>query len=293
MINMKDVRYCRLGTDDLDLAESFATSVLGLEVADRTKTSIYFKSDERDHTLCYFRGDPQDQTTAFELSSSEDIDVAAAQLEKIGHQVHFGSAEECELRRVRNFIGFRDPSGNKIEFVVRPAHSGIRYHGERDAGVQGFSHVGLYSTDPARDEEFWTTVCNARVSDRVGDAPLLRIGEIHHSIAILPRATPGIHHINHQVGSTDDIQRSNRLLLDRQIPIVFGPGRHPASSAQFLYFTGPDGVTYEYSVGVKIINDEPIYRERQLPGNAKGACEWGASPKGNVADLSSPKPATA
>ena len=280
MIELRDIRYCRLGTRDLSAAEWFATQILGLEVADRTKRALFFKSDDRDHTLCYFHGEPEDQTTAFEVGTSEDLDAAANALESAGHKVERGTAAQCEQRRVRDCLGFSDPSGNKIELVLRPAHSARRYHGTRDAGVTGFSHVGLFSTNPARDEFFWTTVFNARVSDRLGDAPLMRINPCHHTIAILPRTKPGIHHINHQVESTDDVQRSNALLNEQRIPIVFGPGRHPASSAQFLYFTGPDEVTYEYSVGVRNIfaDDEPIYRERQLEANARGACQWGAQP---------------
>jgi 2,3-dihydroxy-p-cumate/2,3-dihydroxybenzoate 3,4-dioxygenase len=278
MIKLKDVVYCRLGTADLEGAEWFALNILGLEVAERRRDTVYFKSDSRAYTLCYFEGDPEDQTTAFEIGSSADLQVAAATLESLGHDVHLGTAEECEARHVREFIRFRDPTGNIIEFVVRPSYAGTRYHGTRDAGITGFSHVGLYTTNPERDEKFWTEVCNARVSDRIGDAPLMRLGAIHHSIALFPFNKPGIQHINHQVASSDDVQRSNNFIRDRQIDITFGPGRHPTSSAQFLYFTGPEGLTYEYSTGVCEIHDEPLWRERQFPFEPAGFCQWGAKP---------------
>src|SRR5262245_65884378 len=76
-----------------------------------------------------------------------------------------GGRATCE-----GFIAFKDPTGNQIELVWRPAYSSRRYHGERDAGITGFSHIGLCTTDAARDGVFWTKVCNARVSDRIGDA---------------------------------------------------------------------------------------------------------------------------
>ena len=44
-----------------------------------------------------------------------------------------------------------DPTGNRIDLVWRPAYSSRRYHGERDAGITGFSHIGLCTTGPARD----------------------------------------------------------------------------------------------------------------------------------------------
>jgi 2,3-dihydroxy-p-cumate/2,3-dihydroxybenzoate 3,4-dioxygenase len=278
MINLKDVSYVRLGTRDLDAAEAFAIDILGLEVSERRRKAIYFKSDSRAHTLCYVEGDPKEQIAAFEIESAQDLEDAAAQLELIGRPVTRGTAEEAEARRVRDFIGFVDPSGNRIELVLRPAMTGVRFHGPRDAGITGFSHIGLCSTDVARDEKFWTQVCNARVSDRIGDAPLLRIHEVHHTIAMFPSSVPGIQHINHQVESGDDVMRSCSLLRDRQVPIVFGPGRHPSSSAKFLYFQGPDGMVFEFSSGVREIADELIYRERQLPFDPKGFCEWGAKP---------------
>jgi 2,3-dihydroxy-p-cumate/2,3-dihydroxybenzoate 3,4-dioxygenase len=180
---------------------------------------------------------------------------------------------------VRSFIAFKDPTGNQIELVWRPAYSSRRYHGERDAGITGFSHIGLCTTDAARDEVFWTKVCNARVSDRIGDAALLRIDEIHHTIALFPTDRAGFQHINHQVATGDDVMRSFHFLSERRAPMVFGPGRHPTSSARFLYFEGPDGMVFEYSSGVREIADELLYRERQLPFDPKGFCEWGAKPQ--------------
>ncbi|WP_180897907.1 VOC family protein [Martelella soudanensis] len=278
MINLQDVSYVRMGTRDIEGAEFFARDYLGLEVEDRHKGSVYFKSDQRAHTLCYFEGDPADQAVGFVVGSEADLDQAAASLEALQTPVHIGTTEEATLRKVKSFIRFRDPTGNTIELVVRPEHSGRRYHGTRDAGITGFSHVGLCTTNAARDEKFWTEVCNARVSDRIGDAPLLRIDEVHHTIALFPTNRAGIQHINHQVETADDIQRSYNFLRERDVKMVFGPGRHPTSTAKFLYFEGPDGMVFEYSSGVQEIADELLWRERQFPAEPKGFCSWGAEP---------------
>ncbi|MBW8638446.1 VOC family protein [Hoeflea sp. WL0058] len=278
MIKLQDVCYVRMGTRDMEGAEFFANDYLGLEVDDRTKGGVYFKSDERAHTLCYFEGDPADQAVAFVVASDAELDQAAASLEGMKHEVHVGTPEEASLRKVKSFIAFNDPTGNRIELVVRPEHSGRRYHGTRDAGITGFSHVGLCTTDAARDEAFWTEVCNARVSDRIGDAPLLRIDEVHHSIALFPTNRAGIQHINHQVATADDVQRSYNFLSEKGVKMVFGPGRHVTSMAKFLYFEGPDGMVFEYSSGVESIADELLYRERQFPADPTGFCGWGSKP---------------
>ena len=164
--------------------------------------------------------------------------------------------------------------------MVQPHHSGRRYFPSRDAGITGFSHVGLCTRNPARDERFWTEVLGARVSDRIGDAPLLRIDEVHHKIALFAANRSGVQHINHQVESIDDLMRAWYMLQRLGVRVVFGPGRHPTSGAMFLYFEGPDGMIYEYSTGVRSITkeDELTYRPRQFPAVAQSFCMWGAEP---------------
>lgn len=282
MIQLKDVSYVRLATPDVEAAEHFATTSLGLEIAERGRKALYLRSDERAHTLCYLEGDPRDQTVGFEVEDETSLGHAAATLESLGHAVHAGTQDEAGQRKVRAFIGFQDPSGNHIELVVRPERSGQRYFPSRDAGITGFSHIGLNSTDPARDERFWTQVCNARVSDRIGDIPLMRVSAIHHTIALVRAPQAGIQHINHQVESSDDVLRSYYVLSDKRVPIVFGPGRHPTSGARFLYFRGPDGMIFEYSVGVDEIHDEATHRPRQFGFEPTSFCMWGSKPAGMV-----------
>ena len=287
MIHLYDIRYLRIGTQNLDAAVEFATRVVGLQLVRREGRAAYFRSDKvsvrgdtRDHTLVYFEGSPADHTTAFDLIEPDRLDQIAAELEQAGHPVRAGTAEECERRRVKTFIAFRDPSGNNIEIVVRPHHSGTRYFPARDAGITHFSHIGLRSSDPVRDQAFWTRVMNARVSDWIGDAPLLRVNTCHHTLALFPSAQPGVQHINHQVEDVDDIMRSYYFLREQGVKIVFGPGRHPLSSAIMLYFEGPDRMVYEYSVGVKHIRpeEEAGYRPRQFPFADESFCMWGSKP---------------
>jgi len=69
------------------------------------------------------------------------------------------------------------------------------------------------------------------------------------------------------------------FLQDRNVEIAFGPGRHPTSTAIFLYYYGPDGVIWEYSHGVRLIEDEQSYVPRQFPWESKSLCMWGSKPK--------------
>ena len=57
MILLRDIRYVRLGTRDLDAAARFARDILGLEPAGCDTGARYFRSDNRDHTLVFLKGE--------------------------------------------------------------------------------------------------------------------------------------------------------------------------------------------------------------------------------------------
>ena len=285
MIQLHDIRSTRLGTPDLDSAIAFATDIVGLQLVAREGKTAYFRSDRaavrgdtRDHTLVYFEGDPTDHTIGLELKHPEDIDTLGAALEAEGRPVHRGTREECDARRVRDFIASTDPSGNKIEFLARPYNTGTRFRPGRDIGIDNFSHIGMFSTDPRRDTVFWTRVLNARVSDWLGEATFLRIHTVHHSVVLMPSTRPGIQHINHQVADIDDVMRSYYWLKQQGVKIVYGPGRHPISTAIMVYFEGPDGMVFEYSMGVKHIapEQEATYRPRQFALDGYNGDMWGS-----------------
>ena len=118
MIQLKDLRYVRLGTRDPGLAADYAQRILGLELVRREGNTVYLRGDDRDHTLVYFKGDPIDHATGWTVADSSALDAAAAELESRKISVHRGKREECEKRYVGDFLWFDDPSGNRHELVI-------------------------------------------------------------------------------------------------------------------------------------------------------------------------------
>ena len=285
MINLHDIRYARLGTQDLDGAIKFATTVVGLQLVAREANAAYFRSDKadvrgdtRDHTLVYFEGDPADQTIGLELHRSGRPGCGRR---SVGAG---GAAGACRHAR-----GMRQPAHPGLYRVIRPQRQQDRdrrspvqqwrkFFPGRQVGITNFSHVALFSTDTKRDTEFWTRLVNARVSDWLGEATFLRIGTVHHSVVLMPSSKPGIQHINHQVEDIDDVMQSYYWLKQQGVKIVYGPGRHPISTAMMVYFEGPDGMVYEYSVGVKHImpEQEATYRPRQFSLEGYNGDMWGS-----------------
>lgn len=279
MIELRDLCYVRLGTADLAGAERFATDLVGLQAIRKSPDRLYLRSNYRDHSLCYFAGEKREQAVGIELKNWNGLDDAMAALAAAGRPATRGTKAECVDRAVEDFAWFSDPSGNRIELVVRPHDANRRYFPARDAGIRGFGHIGLNTTDSRRDEKFWTNVFSMRVSDWIGGAPLLRMTQVHHQLALFPTKAPGVQHVNHQVETVDDVMRSWYFLQERQVKIVFGPGRHATSGGYFLYFEGHDGMVFEYSNADRtIIEDDKAHRPRQFPMEAASFCVWGSKP---------------
>ena len=280
MADLHDISYVRIGSDDIDESVRFATQILGLQLMGRDASSAYLRGDHRDHNVVYVKGRDAGHVIGFELPSMAALEAAATEFDRAGLRARAGTSEEREQRRVGGLITLQDPTGNVIDLVAKPAACGERYAPSRPAGITSFSHIGLRTSRPKEDEAFWTGFMNAKVSDWIGEAALLRIDEVHHKIALFPSKFPGVQHVNFQVESHDDVMRSFYHLTKNNVRIVFGPGRHPTSGARFLYFQGPDDVIYEYSTGVRMITaeDEKTYVPRQFPMVASSFCMWGSEP---------------
>ncbi len=287
--DLRDIRYVRMGTDNLDECAQYATEILGLELVGREANAVYLRGDDRDHNVVYTHGRSGGHVVGFQLASMDALDRAATEFERAKIKVKYGTSDEREQRRVRGLITIEDPTGNVIDLVAQPAASGNRYYGTRDAGITSFSHVGLRTSDAKTDEAFWVNWLSAKVSDWIGDAPLLRIDDVHHKVALFPSQFPGVQHVNFQVETHDDIMRSYYFLKKKNVRIAFGPGRHPTSGARFLYFYGPDDMIYEYSTGVRLITeeDEKTYLPRQFPMTSSSFCMWGSEP--DIAEFKSKK----
>jgi 2,3-dihydroxy-p-cumate/2,3-dihydroxybenzoate 3,4-dioxygenase len=76
----------------------------------------------------------------------------------------------------------------------------------------------------------------------------------------------------------DDVFRSWHFLADRDVPIEMGPGRHPQSTAIFIYFLGPEGLTYEYSYGVRRIEDDAAWAPRTFDPTEPGSIDMWLGP---------------
>jgi 2,3-dihydroxy-p-cumate/2,3-dihydroxybenzoate 3,4-dioxygenase len=280
MITLTDIAYVRSGVADLDAAVRFGTEIVGLELAAPTEVGVaHLRADHRHHCLALVEGPSGVISSGFAVADSDALAAAETDLERAGIAVRRGSAEQARSRRVREFVGFDDPAGNRIELVSQQETISRPVAFARPAGITEFGHLCLDAPDVHEAHRFWSTRFNARVSDWIGDAAcLMRIDPVHHKLAVFRGDGPGLCHLNFQVASIDDVFRNWHFLVERGVEIEMGPGRHPQSTAIFLYFQGPEGFTYEYSYGVRRIEDEASWVPRTFDPAEPGAIDMWLGP---------------
>lgn len=275
-IVIEQLRYVRLGTDDLAAAADFAQRVLGLQAIDKTDEMVSFRSDERDHTLVYVRSEPTEQAVGFEVRDMATLERAADMLKARGYSVHRGTPEEAARRKGRGLLSFDDASGNRFELVVRPLNSGWRYFPARDAGIKGLEAVALRSMSGGRDEALWTEVFNGEVRDWVGDAAYIGFDAVHHRLALHPSRKAGILAVEYVIEDVDLLMQNSYFLRSAQVKCVDGPGRRPTSGQLFLTFVGPDGMLFSFVAEGDKIAAGTDRRPRQFPRTRNSFCTWGS-----------------
>jgi len=285
VIELTDIAYVRSGVADLDKAVAFATEIVGLELvgpagqqagagSEAGPRTAALRADSRHHCLALVEGPSGVIASGFTLADEDALAAAESELERSGITVTRGAAAAARQRRVRSFIGFNDPFGNRIELASQQETITRPVAFCRPAGITEFGHLCLDAPDVHEAYRFWHSRFNARVSDWIGDAAcLMRIDAVHHKLAVFRGDGPGLCHMNFQVAALDDVFRNWHFLVERGVEIEMGPGRHPQSTAVFLYFLGPEGFTYEYSYGVRRIEDDAAWRPRTYDPDEPGSID--------------------
>jgi 2,3-dihydroxy-p-cumate/2,3-dihydroxybenzoate 3,4-dioxygenase len=274
---IEQLRYVRLVAEDIGQAANFAEDILGLEPIDRTEQMATFRSDFRDHTLVFTKGLDKDPALGLEVRDPRVLEDVREKLSALDIAAQDGTPQECELRKAKSMLWFRDFSGNRIELVWRPMNSGWRYFASRDAGITGLEDVIIRTTDIDKDLSIWCGVFGAKVSDWAGDAAYLRFDGAHHRIALFPAERAGILAVEYAVENVNLLMRDYYVLQNRQIGILHGPGRRPASEQLFLTFTGPAGVLFSFVSEGAAADDSRL--PRQFPAGSEGLCGWGSECK--------------
>lgn len=253
--------YFGIRSQKLDDWAEFGPKFLGLEVVERTPTTLKLRMDDRKQRILVSSTDADVTAFGWEVADAAELEQLAARLEGIQVKVRRISAAEAELRGVKAAIRFSDPVGNPLEAfygpegIDTPFKAGRPISGFR-TGVLGMGHAVLHVKRAEDLLPFYRDVLGFRVSDfmvKPFTAYFFHVNPRQHSLALLQTGREGIHHIMMELGMLDDVGQALDLAnLESRLAVTLG--RHTNDLMTSFYARTPDDFLVEYGWGGRLID---------------------------------------
>jgi 2,3-dihydroxy-p-cumate/2,3-dihydroxybenzoate 3,4-dioxygenase len=275
--------YIALNVSNIERSIQFYEGIFGLQANGEGADGARFLRCSKDHhNVVLFQGAPGLKRIGWQLESERELQVLAATLNKNGLAIQEVDADERNSLRQGPTIRFTDPfTGATHEYYSKMAEADDDWH-PTVAKIQRLGHVVLKAPRYEEALRFYQDVLNFRISDRIGErATFMRCfpSPFHHSLGLNNGTDGAFHHVNFMVSEIDDIGKAMWRLKNNNVPIMWGPGRHPPSGSVFLYFLDPDGLTVEYSFGMEEFPEQGARDYRVLPPVLSESGDfWGAPP---------------
>ena len=256
MIQVRAIGHATFETPDLDRQVEYYTDVVGLAVAAREKDRAHLASKLGRLTLEFKRAsEARCVRLAFEVARDTDFAAAARMLTEEGIANEQRSDPAPGIGTV---LAFTDPKGTEIELFrewlpvsVAPQVAGV--------GVLKLGHIAHAVDDPKSLSDFYCRILGFRVSDWIQDFfVFLRCGPDHHTVNFVRGKSVAMHHIAFELKDWAHVQTACELFGQRNIPIIWGPGRHGAGHNIFTYHRNPDDQIVEMYTELDKMSDEAL-----------------------------------
>jgi 2,3-dihydroxy-p-cumate/2,3-dihydroxybenzoate 3,4-dioxygenase len=281
MIRYRKLGYVELNVTDVKISQEFYQSMVGLEyVATGSRGEALLRCDVEHHNLILHpASEPGLKLVGWMLEDESHFRELHARLEIAGVQFRELRAEELIPRGLGRTTRMVEPlSGITFEFYIPSSFHTYEFNSPL-AKIQRIGHAVIKTPHYGEVTKFMRDVLNFAESDVIEDGiSFFRCfpNPYHHGFGVGNSATNGWHHINFMVSEIDDIGRALSRLRKAGVPVVFGPGRHPASGSVFLYWLDPDGMTVEYSFGMEEFPEQGARPPRLLPRVPESLDIWGS-----------------
>lgn len=291
-IRYKQLGYVALNVSDLEASERFYRDVVGLTpVETDLPDSALFRCSASHHDIMLTQGGaPGLKRVAWWMESAAALASVRDHLRSLGLPVLPVPAAEAMALGIRDAFRSVVPTlGATFEFFVDMADADGPYV-PTHTKIERLGHLVMNSPDRAASEAFLLEELNFRASDRIeGAVTFMRCfpNPLHHSLGLggSPDGKGRLHHVNFMVTEIDDIGKAIYRVKANDVPIVFGPGRHPPSESVFLYFLDPDRLTIEYSYGMEEFPEVGAREPRLMPMGIQSIDYWGGAPSSGMASI--------
>lgn len=286
--------HVSLAVPDLEKSLWFFHDVLGLEITERSRDTVYLRANMEfeHHSLVLKAGDrPYMDHVGWRVKRPEDVDAFA-------HRLKTGGTEVTRLPRGQengqgDAIRFRMPAGHIFEMyydVDKPrapeeSRSVLKNQNykswNRGIAPRRIDHVNLWTTqNPGAAHDWLAKELGFKMREYVKldngfvVGGWMSVTPLVHDVAVMadPHApTPArLHHIAYWLDNAQDVLRACDILREHGIKPDQGPGKHGISQALFTYVRDPaSGHRVElFSNGYLIFDPdwEPVeWSEKDLP----------------------------
>lgn len=288
MIRYQKLGYVELNVTDLARSRDFYEKMVGLEaVGTGAAGEVLLRCDADHHNIVLHQAaKPGLKRVGWMLEDEGQFERLQGRLAEHGVPCRELAPEELRRRQLARAVRMVEPdSGVTFEFY-RPAETRPYAFAPSVAKIQRIGHAVIRTRHYHAVTRFLRDVLNFAESDAIGEAIcFFRCfpNPYHHGFGVANAPEDGWHHVNFMVTEVDDIGRAYHRLRDAGVPIVYGPGRHPASGSVFLYWLDPDGMTVEYSFGMEQFPELTPRAPRRLPAGPEFFDSWGARPDPRMA----------
>ena len=155
-------------------------------------------------------------------------------------------------------LTFADPKGTLIE-VFTAAQPFERRTPPSGVGPLKLGHLAFCVDDPKAFADFYGRVLGFRVSDWIEDwFVFMRCGPDHHTVNFVQGKTTRMHHIAFELKDWPHLLTACDYLGARNIPLIWGPGRHGPGHNLFTYHRNPDDQIIELFTELDKMLDESL-----------------------------------
>ena len=268
MAEVRTLGYCVVSTGDLHAWETFATDLLGLQVAERTDDRLRLRNDAKAYRLEVRRGDAEGVTVlGWEVDGPADLAELAGALERAGYSVTRETREFARERGVTEVVSFDDPDGLRVELFYGQMNDKRKFVSPTGAqfvtGEGGLGHVFQLVREEEPYRSLYLDVLGFKLSDFIDFGPIYgtftHCNPRHHSFAFapVPDAPQGIAHIMFEVDDIDVVGRAyDKVVKEKAAPLAISFGRHSNDQMLSFYVNSPSGFQIEYGTGGVLIDDE-------------------------------------
>lgn len=249
----------------------FYTEILGLEESGRAGQSIFLRGwgEFFHHTLQLTEGpDPGLAHIGWRAEGPDQLETAVARIEATGLGEGWleNSTGHGPAYRYRSPGGhlnevfweverYQPPAGMESPYPNRPQ----RYV-PRGAAVRCIDHVTIAAADPEGDAKWYRDTLGHRYMEYtvIPDRPdfvvfaMTTVCERSHDLGIVWDPSPvggRVNHIAYFLDSREGLLHAADVLLNQDVPIEFGPGKHGMGEQDYLYVREPGGIRVELNAG--------------------------------------------